>query len=71
MTRARTEEGDFRGFMGRTPCAPESPPRQCSACVRHRPALAHVVDRGGLAIDATTVTKPGERCPMYVPRNAF
>lgn len=68
--RVRVEEGDFRAFMGRTPCAPERPTRQCTICARHRPALARQVDRAAVLIDATTVTPSGERCPMFFPRSA-
>jgi len=67
--RVRVEEGDFRGFNGRTPCAPDEPTRQCSICARHRPALARVVDRDTVLIDATTVTPPGLRCPMFARRD--
>ncbi len=68
--RVRVEEGDFRAFMGRTPCAPDEPTNQCSICARHRPAMAVQVDRAAVLIDATTVTPKGLRCPMFFPRSA-
>lgn len=67
--RIRVEEGDFRAFEGRTPCAPDEPTRQCTICARHKPALATQVDRAAVVIDATTVTPNGERCPMFTPRD--
>lgn len=66
--RIRVREGDFRGFEGRTPCAPYVPTGQCPRCSRFRPALLRVTDRDTLLIDGTTVTPKGEPCRMFFPK---
>lgn len=68
--RVRVNEGDFRDFAGPTPCAPAETCADCGSCVRHRPALARVLYRSAVLIDATVVTKPGEGCPLFAPKGS-
>lgn len=63
--RIRVEEGDFRAFEGRTPCAPRVTMRQCLVCDRYCPGRRTGKQRS-VVIDATVVTDKAGRCPMFV-----